>query len=92
MPKAGGQGGRVLSIPTIRARGGQGACTLSLDPILEADCQPGAYGYRPKRSAHDAGLRVAEAIVQDKTRVIDVDLQASCDNQYFGHFLSERGE
>ena len=38
------------------------------------------YGYRPKRSAHDAVLRVAEAIVKYKTRVIDVDLQAYFDN------------
>jgi RNA-directed DNA polymerase len=58
----------------------QGACKLILAPIFEADFQPGSYGYRPKRSAQDAVLRVAEAIVQYKTRVIDVDLQAYFDN------------
>ena len=71
---------RVLSIPTIRDRVVQGALKLSLEPIFAADFQPGSYGYRPKRSAHDAVLRVAEAIVQDKTRVIDVDWQAYFDN------------
>jgi len=58
----------------------QGAFKLILEPIFEADFQPGSYGYRPKRSAHDAVWRVAEAIVKYKTRVIDVDLQAYFDN------------
>jgi RNA-directed DNA polymerase len=80
LPKEDGTKVRVLSIPTIRDRVVQGAFTLILEPIFAADCQPGSYGYRPKRSAHDAVLRVAEAIVQDKTRVIDVDVQAYFDN------------
>jgi len=79
IPQEGGTKVRVLSIPTIRDRVVQGAFKLILEPIFEADFQPGSYGYRPKRSAHDAVLRVAEAIVKYKTRVIDVDLQA-----YFG--------
>ncbi len=80
IPKEGGKGLRILSIPTIRDRVVQGALKLILEPIFEADFQPGSYGYRPKRSAHDAVLRVAEAIVKYKTRVIDVDLQAYFDN------------
>jgi RNA-directed DNA polymerase len=80
IPREGGKGTRLLSIPTIRDRVVQGALKLILEPIFEADFQPGSYGYRPKRSAHDAVLRVAEAIVQYKTRVIDVDLQAYFDN------------
>lgn len=80
IPKEGGKGLRTLSIPTIRDRVVQGALKLILEPIFEADFPPGSYGYRPKRSAHDAVVRVAEAIVKYKTRVIDVDLQASFDN------------
>jgi RNA-directed DNA polymerase len=80
MPKENGKGVRVLSIPTIRDRVVQGAFQRILDPIFAADCQPGSYGYRPKRSAHDAVLRVAEASGKSKTRVIDGDLQAYCDN------------
>jgi RNA-directed DNA polymerase len=80
IPKEDGRGTRILSIPTSRDRVVQGALKLILEPIFEADFQPGSYGYRPKRSAHDAVLRVAEAIVKYKTRVIDVDLQA-----YFDH-------
>src|SRR5450432_756529 len=50
IPKAGGKM-RQLSIPTIRDRVVQGALKLILEPILEADFQPGSYGYRPKKSA-----------------------------------------
>ena len=79
IPQEGGKGPRLLSIPTIRARVVQGALTLILAPIFAADFQPGAYGYRPKRAAHDAVLRVAEAMVPDKPRVIAGALQASFD-------------
>jgi len=80
IPKDGGTKVRVLGIPTIRDRVVQGALKLILEPIFEADFQPGSYGYRPKRSAHAAVERVAEAIASWKTRVIDVDLQAYFDN------------
>lgn len=45
---------RVLSIPAIRDRVVQGALKLIMEPIFEADFQPGSYGYRPKRTAHKA--------------------------------------
>ena len=71
---------RVLGIPAIRDRVVQGALKLILEPIFEADFQEGSYGYRPKRSAHAAVDRVAEAVVKNKTRVIDLDLRAYFDN------------
>lgn len=71
---------RVLSIPAIRDRVVQGAIKLILEPVFEADFQPGSYGYRPKRTAHQAVHRVAEAIAKAKTRVIDIDLRAYFDN------------
>ena len=79
IPKDGGKV-RVLSIPAIRDRVVQGALKLILEPVFEADFQPGSYGYRPKRTAHDAIKRVAEAIAQRKTRVLDFDLRAYFDN------------
>lgn len=53
IPKGGGKV-RILGIPTIRDRVVQGAVKLILEPIFEADFQEGSYGYRPKRSAHQA--------------------------------------
>jgi len=70
---------RTLSIPAIRDRVVQGALKLILEPIFEADFQPGSFGYRPKRTTRQAVSRVAEAIVQCKTRVIDIDLLAYFD-------------
>jgi len=80
IPKADGQGERMLSIAAIRDRVVQGALKLILEPIFEADFQDGSYGYRPGRSAHEAVERVADAVVKYKTRVLDIDLQAYFDN------------
>jgi RNA-directed DNA polymerase len=88
IPKDGGKV-RVLSIPAIRDRVVQGALKLILEPIFEADFQPGSYGYRPKRTAHEAVHRVATAIVQCKTRVIDLDLRAYFDTVRH-HLLLEK--
>ena len=65
---------RVLGIPAIRDRVVQGALKLILEPIFEADFQPGSFGYRPKRTAHAAVKLVADAIVRHKTHIIDLDL------------------
>jgi len=78
IPKGGGKM-RQLSIPSIRDRVVQGALKLILEPIFEADFQPGSFGYRPKKSAHTAIQRVREAILQGKTYVIDFDLRSYFD-------------
>src|SRR6266567_4239943 len=88
IPKDGGKV-RVLSIPAIRDRVVRGALKLILEPIFEANFQPGSYGYRPKRSAHEAVERVAQAIVQCKTRVLDLDLRSFFDNVRH-HILFEK--
>src|SRR6266540_1171285 len=88
IPKDGGKV-RVLSIPAIRDRVVQGALKLILEPIFEADFQPGSYGYRPKRTAHQAVQRVAQAIVQEKTRIIDIDLRSYFDNVRHDRLLAK---
>ena len=80
IPKDGGKKVRILSIPSIRDRVVQGALKLILEPIFEADFQPGSYGYRPKRTAHEAVDRVAQAIVSGKTHIIDLDLKTYFDS------------
>ena len=61
-----------------RDRDGQ-ALKLILEPIFEADFQPGSFGFRPKRSAAGAIERVSEAILTNRTYVIDLDLRAYFD-------------
>jgi len=78
IPKGGGKM-RQLSIPSVRDRVVQGALKLILEPIFEADFQPGSFGYRPKKSAHAAIQRVSTAILEGKTYVIDFDLRSYFD-------------
>jgi RNA-directed DNA polymerase len=89
IPKDGGRKVRVLGIPSIRDRVVQGALQLILEPIFEAGFQPGSYGYRPGRTAPEAVERVALAIRDGKTRVIDLDLKAYFDNVRH-HILLEK--
>ena len=78
IPKEGGKV-RGLKIPAIRDRVVQGAVRLVLEPIFEADFQPGSYGYRPGRSAHDALDRVRVGLVKQLHQVIDLDLKSFFD-------------
>jgi len=41
-------------IPAVRDRAVRSAAKVVLESIFEADLEPDAYGYQPKRSAHDA--------------------------------------
>src|SRR5437588_5599663 len=54
IPKPGSNEQRALSIPTVRDRVVQAALKIVLEPIFEADFLPCSFGFRPKRSAHDA--------------------------------------
>jgi len=73
IPKPGG-GERPLGIPTIRDRVVQTAAKIVLEPIFEADLEPSAYGYRPKRSAQDAIRKVHKLVCEGYTDVVDADL------------------
>jgi RNA-directed DNA polymerase len=69
-----GGGERPLGIPTIRDRVAQTAAKLVLEPIFEADLEPNAYGYRPKRSARDAIQEVDELLHRGYMDSVDADL------------------
>jgi len=69
-----GGGERPLGIPSIRDRVAQTAVKLIIEPIFEADMEPSAYGYRPKRSAQDAIRKVDELLYQGYTEIVDADL------------------
>ena len=87
--KDGGKKVRVLGIPAIRDRVVQGALALILEPIFEPDFQSGSFGFRPRRSAHQAIHRVVVGITEGKTRVIDLDLKSYFDNVRH-HILLEK--
>jgi RNA-directed DNA polymerase len=73
IPKPNG-GERPLGIPTIRDRVVQTAAKLVIEPIFEADLEPNAYGYRPKRSAWQAVKAVHGLLRRGYTDVVEGDL------------------
>lgn len=88
IPKANGKM-RTLQIPTIRDRVVQGALKLIMEAIFEADFCPNSYGFRPRRSPHQALAEVRRSVLRRMTTVIDVDL-----SRYFDtirhHILLEK--
>jgi RNA-directed DNA polymerase len=67
-------GERPLGIPTVKDRVVQQAAKLVLEPIFEADFEPNAYGYRPRRGALDAVKEVQASILRGENQVVDADL------------------
>ncbi len=65
---------RTLQIPCIRDRVVQGALTRIREAIFEADFCPNSYGFRPKRSPHQALADVRRSLLRRMKIAIDVDL------------------
>lgn len=79
IPKEDG-GVRLLGIPTVRDRIVQQALLNILQPIFDKDFHPSSYGYRPKRSCHDAINKATLFIRQyDRRWVVDMDLSKCFD-------------
>jgi group II intron reverse transcriptase/maturase len=78
IPKAGG-GERPLGIPTVRDRVVQAAAKVVLEPIFEADFRASSYGFRPKRSAHQAGEALRQGVNRGANWVVDADIAACFD-------------
>jgi RNA-directed DNA polymerase len=70
---------RPLGIPTIRDRVVQMSCKLVIEPIFEADFEDTSYGFRPKRSTHDAMSAIKDHLKAGRTEVYDADLSAYFD-------------
>ena len=70
---------RQLGIPTVTDRIAQMVAKLYFEPLIEPHFHEDSYGYRPKRSAHDA-------LVKARTRcwrydwIIDLDIKGFFDN------------
>lgn len=66
---------RTLGIPTAVDRGIQQAIAQELLPIFEPHFVETSYGFRPKRSAHDALKKCKEYANQGYSYVVDMDLE-----------------
>jgi len=70
---------RQLGIPTVIDRVIQQAITQVLTPIFEKTFSDNSFGFRPRRSAHDAVKRCQEYINQGYKWAVDIDLKAYFD-------------
>lgn len=73
IPKPTG-GTRSLGIPTVLDRLIQQAIAQVLTEICDPDFSEYSYGFRPGRSAHDAGYQAREYITRKYTVAVDMDL------------------
>ena len=81
IPKPGKPGEfRPLGIPTVADRVVMAAAKLVLEPIFEADFSAVSFGFRPKRSAHQALEAVRQTVNQGRVWVLDADIKACFDN------------
>ena len=78
IPKPNG-GTRMLGIPTVTDRTIQQAITQVLSSIYESKFSPHSYGFRPKRSAHQALKKGAEYVLAGREIDIDMDLKTFFD-------------
>jgi group II intron reverse transcriptase/maturase len=92
IPKGDGKT-RPLGIPALEDKIVQQAARMVLEPILEAEFIGFSYGFRPKRSAHDALDALAEAIHRKVSWVLDADIEAffdTIDHRHLQAFIEHR--
>lgn len=81
IPKANGKQ-RPLGIPDITNRAVQAMVREALEPFWEAKFEDSSFGFRPKRSCHDAITRIFKIVSQKGARswVLDADIKGAFDN------------
>ena len=77
IPKPGREELRPLSIPAVRDRIVQTAVKLVIEPVFEADFLPCSFGFRPKRSQHDALQVLIDQSWKGRRWVLESDI-ANC--------------
>ena len=77
IPKPGSSERRPLAIAAVRDRVVQAAVKIVLEPVFEADFLSCSFGFRPKRSAHDALQVLIDESWQGRRWVVETDI-ADC--------------
>jgi RNA-directed DNA polymerase len=85
IPKPGQSDKRPLSIPAVRDRIVQAALKTVVEPVFEAGFRPASFGFRPKKSCHDALQVLLDQSFRGQRWVVETDI-ANC----FGEIPHDR--
>ena len=77
IPKPGSSECRPLAIAAVRDRIVQAAMKIVLEPVFEADFAECSFGFRPKRSTHDALHVLVNEAWRGRRWVVETDI-ANC--------------
>ena len=81
IPKPGSDKGRPLGIPALEDKLVQAGMTRILEKIYEEDFIEDSYGFRPKRSCHDALRALSETVESGRTAwIVEADIKGFFDN------------
>jgi RNA-directed DNA polymerase len=93
IPKPGRSETRPLGIPAVKDRVVQAAAKIVLEPIFEADFRGCSFGFRPKRSAHQALDQIKREVMRGRRWVVDADIRGffdALDREVLIGLVSER--
>jgi RNA-directed DNA polymerase len=86
IPKGTGKETRPIGIPTLEDKVLQRAIVMLLEPLYETDFSPCSFGFRPRRSAHDALRNLCrQAMFGGVACILEVDIRKFFDTLDHGH-------
>jgi RNA-directed DNA polymerase len=92
IPKPGGQGIRLLGVPTVRDRVVQATLKLLLEPIFEPIFSAHSYGFRPGRNQGQAVEAARRIVAGGKPHVVDLDLSKFFDRIHHDRLIARLGQ
>jgi len=88
IPKPGGNGIRLLGVPTVRDRVVHATLKELIEPIFEAQFSTHSYGFRPERNQRQAVEAAREIVAGGKAYVVDIDLSKFFDRIHHDRLIS----
>ncbi len=88
IPKPGGEGIRLLGVPTVRDRVVHATLKELLEPIFEPLFSGHSYGFRPERNQRQAVEAAREIVARGRSYVVDIDLSKFFDRIHHDRLIA----